>query len=168
LIADLRNLRGPSGEPVITQILLREDAFPGAAMMEAPDLTLTLNDHGFVSVRNRTPVVAPRPYPAGTHHPDGILIASGPGVARDDSRKLVWLIDIPAILLYSLDLPVPEDFEGAVPRQLFTADMWTKRPLRTGQATRPISRDADAQQGPSEAERDKILEQMRALGYLDA
>jgi predicted AlkP superfamily phosphohydrolase/phosphomutase len=168
LIADLYNLRGPDGEQVITQILLREDAFPGAAMSQAPDLTLTLNDHGFVSVRDRTPVVAPRAYPAGTHHPDGILIASGPGVARDASRELVWLIDVPAILLYSLGLAVPEDFEGAVPRQLFTSDMWTRRPLRIGPATRPVNREAVADQGPSDAERDKILEQMRALGYLDA
>jgi hypothetical protein len=137
-------------------------------MKDAPDLTLTLNDHGFVSVRNKTPVVAPRAYPAGTHHPDGILIASGPGVARDDSRKLVRLIDIPAILLYSLDVPVPEDFEGATPRHLFTNAMWTKRPLRAGEATHPVNRNSAGDGGPSDAEREKILEQMRALGYLDA
>ena len=168
LIADLRSLRGPDGEQVITQILLREDVFPGAAMANAPDLTLTLNDHGFVSVRNRTPVVAPRAYPAGTHHPDGILVASGPGVSRDDSRALVHLIDVPTILLYSLGLPVPENFEGAAPRQLFTSAMWAERPLEKGPATLPIDRDASVEAGPSAAEREKILDQMRALGYLDA
>ena len=82
--------------------------------------------------------------------------------------RSVQLIDVPAILLYSLGLPVPEDFEGAVPRHLFTSDMWAKRSLRIGQAAHQISRDANAEQGPSEAEREKILEQMRALGYLDA
>ena len=63
---------------------------------------------------------APRAYPAGTHHPDGILVAAGPGIARNAERKLVQLIDVPSILLYSLGLPVPEDFEGTVPSQLFT------------------------------------------------
>jgi predicted AlkP superfamily phosphohydrolase/phosphomutase len=168
LIADLRGLRGANGEPVITEILLREEAFPGAAMHEAPDLTLTLNDHGFVSVRNRSPVVAPRAYPAGTHHPDGILIAAGPGVARDDSRKLVWLIDVPTILLYSLGLPVPEDFEGTAPRRLFTSAMWAERPLQKGPAAHAVNRNDNSASGPSDVERDKILEQMRALGYLDA
>jgi predicted AlkP superfamily phosphohydrolase/phosphomutase len=169
LISDLRRLRGPDGEPVITQILVRDDVFPGAAMAEAPDLTLMLSDYGFVSVRDRTPVVAPRAYPAGTHHPDGIFIAAGPGIAQDDSRKLVWLIDVPAILLYSLGLPVPEDFEGTVPPQLFETAHWTRQPLQKGPATRPVAApDAGAEVGPSEAEREKILEQMRALGYLDA
>ena len=168
LIADLLKLRGPKGEAVITQVLTREEAFPGAAMAEAPDLTITLNDHGFVSVRDRTPVVAPRPYPAGTHHPDGILVAAGPGIAQDQSRELVQLIDVPAVLLYSLGLPVPDDFEGNVPRHLFTADMWKSRPLRAGPAARAVDRGDDDDGGPSDAEREKILEQMRALGYLEA
>ena len=164
-------LRGPDGEVVITQILKREDAFPGAAMSDAPDLTITLSDHGFVSVRDRTPVVAPRAYPAGTHHPDGILIAAGPGVARNSDRELVHLIDVPSMLLYSLGLPVPEDFEGTVPRHLFTEAMWLERPMQKGPAALPpVDRNADAatETGPSEAEREKILDQMRALGYLDA
>ena len=168
LIADLLKLRRPNGEVVITQVLTREEAFPGAAMSEAPDLTVTLSDHGFVSVRDKTPVVAPRAYPAGTHHPDGILIAAGPGVAVDRDRALVQLIDVPAILLYSLDLPVPEDFEGMVPRQLFTDAMWSRQPLRRGAAAGPVDRGPDVGGEPSEAEREKILDQMRALGYLDA
>ena len=171
LIADLRALRGPDGEVVITDVLTREEAFPGAAMTDAPDLTIALNDHGFVSVRDKAPVVAPRAYPAGTHHPDGILVAAGPGVARDHGRALTQLIDVPSILLHSLGLQVPEDFEGTVPHQLFTEDFWAKNPLRKGAAAQgPADRggDADGDAGPSDAEREKILDQMRALGYLDA
>ena len=167
LIADLRRLRTPEGEQVVTQILVRDDAFPGAAMTSAPDLTLTLNDHGFVSVRNRAPVVERRAYPAGTHHPDGILLACGPGIAPDHQRSLVQLIDVPPILLYSLGLPIPEDFEGRVPTQLFTRETMADRPVRFGPPTRPVERHAPADAGPSEAERNKILEQMRALGYLE-
>ena len=168
LIADLYNLRGPDGEAVITRVIVREDAFPGAAMVDAPDLTLILSDFGFVSVRNRAPVVAPRTQAAGTHHPDGILIASGPGIAPDHSRTLVNLIDIPSILVHSLGLSVPQDFEGTVPVQLFTSAMWAQRPLKRGPATRPVENDAMTEAGPSDSERAKILEQMRALGYLDA
>lgn len=167
LIADLYALRGPDGEAVITGIITREDAFPGAAMADAPDLTLTLSDYGFVSVRDRAPVVAPRTHPAGTHHPDGILIACGPGIASDHTRKRVDLIDVPSVLLYSLGMPVPEDFEGTVPPHLFTPAFWAERPPNEGPATRPVSGSA-AEAGPSDAEREKILEQMRALGYLDA
>ena len=167
LIADLRKLKGPDGEQIVTDILVREEAFPGAAMTSAPDLTLTLNDHGFVSVRNKTPVVARRPYPAGTHHPDGILIAYGPGIAPDHQRATIQLIDVPPILLYSLGLAIPEDFEGHVPPQLFTRELLADRPVRVGPATRPVERQGISSQGPSVAEREKILEQMRALGYME-
>ncbi len=168
LIADLRKLRGPAGEIIITDVITREDGFPGAAMTDAPDLTLVLNDHGFVSVRDKTPVVAARAYPAGTHHPDGIFIAAGPGIAKDDSRALLQLIDVPSMLLHSLGLPVPEDFEGVVPHALLTEDAWHAHPLRSGPSAHAVDRDASADGGPSDAEREKILEQMRALGYLEA
>lgn len=168
LIADLKALRGPNGEVIITDVLTREEAFPGPAMEDAPDLTLTLNDYGFVSVRNKTPVVGSRAHAAGTHHPDGIFIAAGEGVARDDSRALVHLIDVPSILLYSLGLAVPEDFEGEVPSKLFTDAYVSAHPLRSGPAARAARHDEAAEAGPSDAEREKILEQMRALGYLEA
>lgn len=168
LIGDLRMLRAPDGEPVITDILCREDAFPGAAMNAAPDLTLVLRDHGFVSVRNRAPVVEQRSRPVGTHHPDGIFIASGPGVAPDHRSELLQIIDVPPTLLYSLGLTVPEDFEGRVPPHLFTRDMIAKRPIQIGAPTQPVGRNrASTASVVSDAERDKILEQMRALGYLE-
>ena len=114
----------------------REEAFPGPAMVDAPDLTLMLNDFGFVSVRDKTPVVAARAYPAGTHHPDGIFIAAGPGIANDASRQLVQLIDVPSMLMHSLGLPVPADFEGTVPRHLLTGRRLGRAPAALGRGPR--------------------------------
>lgn len=174
LIADLYALRAPDGGHVVTDIQCREDAFPGVAMNAAPDLTLTLRDHGFVSVRNRAPVVAQRNVPVGTHHPDGIFIAWGPGIEQQRERDAMQIIDVPSTLLYSLDLPIPEDFEGRVPEPLFTWEMLASRPLRIGPPTRPLGAEtavpvaAGAAAGvATEAEREKILDQLRALGYLE-
>lgn len=168
LIEDLHMLRGADGEPVIMDAVRREDAFPGVAMHAAPDLTLTLRDHGFVSIRNRTPIVERRKRLTGTHHPDGIFIAAGPGIAVDDRRDLLQILDVPATLLYSLGLAVPQDFEGRVPLHLFTREMLDERPIRIGPQTLPIgNRQANAAPAASSEERDKILQQMRALGYLE-
>jgi predicted AlkP superfamily phosphohydrolase/phosphomutase len=168
LIADLRALRGPDGGLVITDVLLREDVFPGAAMNAAPDLTLVLRDHGFVSVRNKEPAVVTRNVIAGTHHPDGILIAAGPGIACNHDRKMASIVDVTPTLLYSMGLPVPEDFEGAVPEQAFTAAHLAAHPVEIGQPTQPVSKGrAAAAPVASDAEREKILEQLRALGYLE-
>jgi predicted AlkP superfamily phosphohydrolase/phosphomutase len=167
LVHDLRMLRAPDGEPVITEILYREDAFPGPAMKSAPDLTVTLRDHGFVSVRDRSPVVERKAVPNGTHHPDGILIAAGPGIAADHTRELVQIVDVTPSLLYSLGLPVPADFEGHVPPHLFTPDAITARPVSIGEPTKPVDRHGSSSEPvASDAEREKIMEQLQALGYL--
>jgi predicted AlkP superfamily phosphohydrolase/phosphomutase len=168
LIADLRQFRGPDGKPVIADILLREEVFSGAAMGSAPDLTLVLRDHSFVSVRNRQPAVETRKVVSGTHHPDGIMIAHGPGVAVDDSRKLLSIVDVTPTLLYSLGLPVPGDFEGHVPPHMFTDEMLAERPAEIGAPTLPVARARAASASEvTDAEREKILEQLRALGYLE-
>ncbi len=168
LMRDLRALRAPDGEPVITDILCREEAFEGPAMNAAPDLTLTLRDHGFVSVRNRSPVVERRNFAAGTHHPDGIFIAWGPGIATHREEGLMQIVDVTPTLLYSLGLPIPEDFEGRIPEPLFTRDRLVSHPVRVGPPTQPIGRDpVPAAEVASDAEKEKILDQLRALGYLE-
>ena len=83
LIRDLEDLKDPaSGERIITEIHQREDVFPGAAMHDAPDLLLVLRDFGFVSIKNKLPVVEPRAEIAGTHHPDGVFLGYGPGISK--------------------------------------------------------------------------------------
>ena len=168
LIEDLLALCGPDGGQVITGVMTREDVFPGAAMHAAPDLTLTLRDHGFVSVRNRAPVVESRRVVAGTHHPDGVFIGYGPGVSNDHSRRMMNIVDVTPTLLYSLGLPVPQDFEGRVRDQMFTDEMFDENPVLFGPPTQPVANARGAaSSGATEAERAKILEQLRALGYLE-
>ena len=53
LTAGLQTVNDPeSGEPIVTEVLRREDIFAGSQMHLAPDLTLVLRDFGFVSVLN--------------------------------------------------------------------------------------------------------------------
>lgn len=169
LIDDLYALKSPDdGEPIVREILLREEVFPGSAMGDAPDLTLVLRDFGFVSVRNREPVVIPRPMVLGTHHPDGVVIAAGPGI-ENICEDRVHIMDVAAMLLHSLDLPVPSDFEGAVPENLLTVDNLMRNPVRSGPPTLDPRGGAPVQTEETvpEQERQKILEQLKALGYLE-
>jgi len=170
LIADLLAMTDPdTGEKVITQVLKREDAFPGEAMENAPDLTLILCDHGFVSVRNLEPQVVTRPTPIGTHHPDGIFIMSGPGVAakRGDEMSIV---DTTAIVSHAMGMDIPEEFEGSVPGDLYTAEWLKDHPVQ-------VAGHTDAQAAPkassndeeeiSDDQREEMLAQLRLLGYLE-
>lgn len=50
----------------------------------------------------------------------GLFIAKGPGVKKGKVlERTIWLTDITPTICYALDLPVPEDCEGAVVYQLF-------------------------------------------------
>ena len=172
LIDDLKSLRCPeTNEPIIRDVLLREDVFPGAAMGDAPDITLVLRDYGFVSVRNRAPVVQPRPTVLGTHHPDGIFIGAGHGI-QSSRAGMMSIIDVAPVLLHSLGLPVPSNFEGEMPLGLLTEEELRRNPVRLGAPTLQVRPGRSAHQDDpaeemSEKDREKILGQLRMLGYLE-
>lgn len=167
LIADLYTIQDPkTGEPVVIDVLKREEWFPGRHMKRAPDLTLVLRDHGFVSIRNFEPVVAHRPSAIGTHHPDGIFMACGPGIAASGMVDARQIVDVAPTLLHSLGLPVPSDFEGTVAESFFTPDFLATQPLRRGAATqRPQGRDGGGEMDAGEQR--QIIEQLQMLGYME-
>lgn len=174
LIVDLLALKDEAtGEHVIAQVLKREDAFPGAAMEQAPDLTVILSDSGFVSVRNKSPAVVPRPVAMGTHHPDGIFIMVGPGVRHVEGAAMS-IVDTSSIAAHCTGLAVPADFEGKIPADLFTADWLAAHPVQTGPATKPrhavaapVAATEAAVKDAEEQQRQEVLAQLRLLGYIE-
>lgn len=167
LSEDLQGFVDPtSGERIITEIHKREDVFPGVAMGDAPDLLLVLRDSGFVSIKNKQPAVEPRPSVAGTHHPDGIFIAQGPGIVEGGNIPRRNITDVGATLLHSLGLPVPSDFEGRVPEAIYTPARLAEHPVLVRGTTRQQRRDTEAA-GMSEGEKDKLMAQLQMLGYME-
>ena len=168
LIAQLLELADPeTGEKVITRVMKREDGFPGPAMMQAPDLTLTLCDHGFVSVRDRTPFVVSRPVPFGTHHPDGIFIMAGPGVRRVRGREMS-IVDTTAVLAHAMGMDIPEEFEGKVPGDLYSEAWLEGHPVRvTGHTDAGKAASSGHDDDVSDAQRESMLSQLRLLGYIE-
>ena len=167
LIRDLEDLKDPAtGERIIAEIHLREDVFPGEAMHDAPDLLLVLRDFGFVSIKNKLPIVQPRTQVAGTHHPDGVFLAYGPGISKGAKIARRQIADVGATLLYSLGLEVPSDFEGVVPPAMFTAEHLDLHPIVIGRPTRGTSRDDEAA-GMAPEEKEQIMAQLKMLGYME-
>ena len=167
LIRQLKDLREESGRPVFRDVCKREELFSGPATVEAPDIVLGLWDNGFVMIRDGSPAIGQRPTPMGTHHPDGIFIAYGPGIQRGVRTELQQVADVAATLLHSLDLPVPADFEGKVAEPFFTSDFRSSRPARSGSPTLPV-KDGEVQSGDmGDADKEKILKQLQLLGYME-
>ena len=167
LIRDLEDLKDPaSGERIITEIHLREDVFPGEAMHDAPDLLLVLRDFGFVSIKNKLPVVEPRTEIAGTHHPDGVFLAYGPGSRRARRSPGATSPTSARPCSTAWACAVPSDFEGKVPQAMFTAEQLERRPVVIGASTVGAAKNDDAA-GMGQDEKAQIMAQLQLLGYME-
>jgi predicted AlkP superfamily phosphohydrolase/phosphomutase len=108
-----------TGEPFFSRVLTREQAFSGEFPARAPDLTLLMKDHGFLSVLHSDEIFRRRAEPWGTHYPEGIFIAGGPGIASLGPMPALEICDVAPILLRSLGAVPEGEMEGCCPEALF-------------------------------------------------
>ncbi len=170
LMEKLLAVRDPeTGKPVVKRILTREEAYPGTNNEQAPDLLLAMDDCSFLSIFNKSPVIYKRPEVEGTHYPEGVFMARGPGISKGASLSRLSIIDVAPALLHSLGLKIPSDFEGGVPTGAFDASFLKSHPPTGGEPTRPV--ETFTTQGEKskadKAEEDHIYKQMKALGYME-
>ncbi|MBW2602902.1 MAG: alkaline phosphatase family protein [Deltaproteobacteria bacterium] len=170
MIEKLKALTDPdTGKPVIKNILTKEEAYPGSHNNQAPDLTLIMRDHSFISILNKTPIVCRRPEIEGTHYPEGIFLAGGPGIRKSLATAQLSILDVAPTLLYSLGIHIPSDFEGRLPVEIFETSFFSKHPQQKGGPTQPPASYALKQEEyiTPEDEEKKIFDQLQALGYLE-
>ncbi|MEI6126776.1 MAG: alkaline phosphatase family protein [Pseudomonadota bacterium] len=156
-------------EKMISRIWTREEAFNGEYMHLAPDLTLRLRDGGMVSILASDTVIKPREI-TGTHRPEGILLARGPGIRKGLSHRQLSILDTAPLVLYCLGLPVPDDMEGRVPAEIFEPSLLERQPVVIGKASQPVA--AAAEQSKEESGYDDeteaiIAARLRDLGYIE-
>jgi predicted AlkP superfamily phosphohydrolase/phosphomutase len=168
LAEQLLDFRDPAtGEQIVTGVTPRDEAFPGAAMAQAPDLMLTLSDHSFVSVIQEEPIVLQRPEINGTHRPEGIVMISGPGVKSGENPVPYSILDITPSMLYCLGLPIPPELEGRVMLEAFEEPYLAAHEIIGGNETAAPSSAARVGSPFSNEEEEVIWSQLRALGYVE-
>ena len=160
LSARLRAVRDPRDGGAVFEAVLRGDAVdrddefgrrPELVLVPRGDLTVSrdLNDRLWHDVYAK---------PAGTHRPEGILVAAGPGV-RTGRIPAVDLIDVAPTLLALAGVGIPEDVDGRVLEELFTVPP----AVRSTPARAHRAGDTAALSAQEEAD---VAERLRALGYL--
>lgn len=176
LIEKLLDIRGPDGGRVVTEVKKRDQWFAGPWMHRFPDLTLSLRDHGFVSVLNSSEAVRPRTAPFGTHHPLGVLLGLGPGIRAGAQTEEMNILDVAPLLLHSLGLTIPAEYEGSFPEGLYEPEyLASDWPHVSARATEPATEDAPAESDASDGEEVEmdaedeaiLLERLKSLGYIE-
>ncbi|MFH0340926.1 MAG: alkaline phosphatase family protein [Chromatiales bacterium] len=159
----------PSGKRVVTRVYTREEAFPGPMIMQAPDLTLELRDSGFFSILRAEHPFRKRSEVMGTHHPEGIFMAAGPGIKPGLHAPELSILDVAPLVLYSLGLSIPSDFEGQLPLAILEDQFVQANPPRVGAPNLLIGQHYTPLEPKVQevVEDPQIIQRLRALGYLE-
>lgn len=171
LVRRLAAVRSPStGKAMIEKVWTREEAFAGPFLSRAPDLTLYLWDGGLVSILDSDSVVKPRATPAGTHRPEGVFMARGPGIRPGLRTEEISILDVAPMILHSLGLSIPQDMEGRVAEAFYLSPYWERHPpafqAPAGQEAHPKKGVGDRLLFDAEAEAE-MAARLRALGYIE-
>jgi predicted AlkP superfamily phosphohydrolase/phosphomutase len=159
-------LEGPDGAAATDRVFRSEDVFRGNALEGAPDILPVLRNHRYElddEIFHRHPFTDQRHLPRGVHHPDGVVIVAGEGVAPRSSVD-GSVMDVTPTLLYLAGLKVPEGLDGNVLRAAFDPGALETRPV---EAVAPLSSGATEESSPySKEEETAIEESLKGLGYL--
>jgi predicted AlkP superfamily phosphohydrolase/phosphomutase len=171
IIDGLKCLKDPAtGQQFIDAIHRKEDIYHGSQMDMMPDLVV-VPAKGYTCTGYCHPdrplledVHPDRDHHIGKHHPEGILIACGEGIAARRGIR-ASLMDIAPTVLCAMGVPVSADMDGKLIPDLFTADFaaahevlraGAMQPLQAGQAATPYSNDDEKE----------IRKRLRDLGYM--
>ena len=151
-----------SNEPVVQQVLSREDIFAGDYVFKAPDLAVIFRP-GYAPSANaiqldfdgKSVIEGKRDAPQAAA-PYARLIASGPNIAAG-AKGTGMLIDVMPSLLYLLNQPVPEDIDGTIISTLFTESYRKQTPIRYVEGDEALL---------SNEEEGVIVDRLRDLGYI--
>ena len=172
IIERLRTLTTPHGDPLVKDVLRREDVYNGRFLDKAPDLIITWHDYGwwgrarynqsrlelFEFRQNWDFSTLPL---TGSHRPEGVLIAVGPGIVAGQQVAGANLIDLAPTILAYLNTAVPAAMDGRPLKEIF-------------ETLNVVYRDDDAA-GPqppsdsfefSEEEEAIVTQHLRDLGYI--
>ncbi len=172
IIAALDELRDEQGRPLVSDLILNEQAYKGPYAQYGPDIQLVLDDYNMIAfplfATNNQVITDQIRGDSGCHRREGIFIAHGPGVraAGHSFAKAAEfnIVDLAPTLLAMLGEPVPRVMDGRVLHEIFSqppAVSYTGSEDGAGEEV-----DSRANQSLQDAEERQIEERLRSLGYL--
>lgn len=182
IIGRLQQLVHPqTGRPVFERLWRREELYHGPRAEEAPDIVgqpapgitvrSNLYDPRIPLFFEKTPDnlrilegTIDMPTGRGDHNLYGTLILHGPAF-KQGSRftDLPTLMDIAPLVLYLVDLGIPDYMDGRVPTEVLTEHWLQAHPLRGGSGA--ASNELASSDGYTDEEQERVAQRLRNLGY---
>ncbi|MCK4329502.1 alkaline phosphatase family protein [candidate division WOR-3 bacterium] len=168
LIVELLKIKNKiTGQKIFKHVYKREDFYNGQFIDDAPDI-IFLPD-GLLHVMNGTQksdaLFLKNIKASGRHRMEGIFISSGKGIKRGYLVDDLSIFDLTPTILHILDVPIPEDVDGRVIREMFESSSdFLKKEIRYSESSMIIKRENDILEEGRDDE--SIKKRLSALGYL--
>jgi predicted AlkP superfamily phosphohydrolase/phosphomutase len=157
-----------TGKPFIERVIKKDEIYSGQHFADAPDLIALSRNLEYVSFgttdfgSNR--VTGKIFGMTGYHRMNGVLIMNGPDVKPGGRVGDAAIVDLAPTILYMLGVPVPEEMDGRVLRELFVQDSFRALEKSTLPAGLPDGEPNDS--AYTDEEELLVQERLRELGYL--
>ena len=166
IIDKLKKLRDPeTGKLVVDKVAKKEELYKGQYLDRAPDMFVFSRDSeydAFALMAQNTEVFCNHfKGQSGNHRLHGIFVADGPSIRSGIQTEGARIIDVTPTLLYLMGLPIPDDLDGKVLKDIFQPSFLKKKSPRFEKA-----RQMEKKKRKSEGDEEEIKERLRELGYL--
>jgi len=122
-----------TGNQVIEKVFKKEEIYFGPNVERAPDLIAKFKRTYRHSTKfePHLPVIAQEDWYCGVHHDceDAFFSISGKGLSKGRYDSITML-DVPAIILYLMGLPIPKDIDGKVLTDIFKPEIIKMYPIK--------------------------------------
>jgi predicted AlkP superfamily phosphohydrolase/phosphomutase len=145
---------------------------PGDEASTGPDILVGIDGWQSVMLKDRLTgeVFERRPYSSrhtGSHRMDGIFIGVGPDIQSCRVNK-VPVYNIAPTILYLFNIPIPQNIDGQVCKDIVTAEYLNRHPVKLQNDVRDgKSKDSISMpRGMTQQEKDVIQQKLKDLGYM--
>ncbi|MBI5192117.1 MAG: alkaline phosphatase family protein [Nitrospirae bacterium] len=161
-----------NGKRVIQKAYRREDIYSGDYMQKAPDIVFETSNYEYDCSEDVNDPSGPVFLPLqksvmGKHRRNGIFIANGLDIKAGQITG-AGVYDIAPTILYMMGVPIPDYMEGRVLEEIFVEEYKKSRIIQRESWTKENKLENNEEQIYTDEDKDKIVEKLKGLGYLDS
>ena len=158
-----------TGQPLVERVSKREVLFHGPHLSKFPDIIVELKPNYVpgASLASRDLVEPYHSFRAGDHRSNGIFALAGPEIRPLGDLSGLDLLDLPATILYLLDLPIPSYYDSQVMTDLFDPAYVEAHPIDTVEASIEFPHLPSEMGHMDESGDEAVEERLRGLGYIE-
>jgi predicted AlkP superfamily phosphohydrolase/phosphomutase len=173
IIDKLKELRDPlTGSRVVGEIYRIENIYKGGDLVGAPDLvvecspryhTISPSECVYYNLDDRKMFFNHKW--SGKHHEKGIFILKGPAIKQGQKLDNLNIVDVAPTMLYLMNIPVSDDFDGKVMFEAINSDYFSDYPVQY--TNYQLKTASGLGREFSENESKLLEERLRTLGYIE-